>query len=210
LDIPIYIQNPCPVGGLTFVVYCTDPSWLYFTTGVDTANWDTLGSCLSGWESLGGIVQSISPGTIRITGLADMPGGDDDVHLPPGPECLLVTLHPIFNNYDVCDTSQLILISNASVSDTTGYNLYDVILSPDSLYVLEGNCSNNPRGDANCGGTLNGLDVIYLVGFLKGNGPSYCCLCSGDVNNSGGVNGVDVTYLVSYLKGQAPAPVPCD
>lgn len=61
-------------------------------------------------------------------------------------------------------------------------------------------------GDANGSGDVNGLDVIYLVGYLKGSGPPPDPYLAGDVNGSCDVNGLDVTYLVSYFKGGS-APV---
>jgi hypothetical protein len=60
-------------------------------------------------------------------------------------------------------------------------------------------------GDANNSGAVNGLDVIFLVGFLKGYGPAPDPYLGGDANGSCSVNGLDVTYLVSFLKG-GPAP----
>jgi len=209
LNIPVFMFNQCPVGGFTFRVFCTDPSWLNFTPSGDTLNWDTAGSCINNWESMGGIVQPNTPGTIRITAIADMPGGDSGIYLPPG-NCQILTLHPIFNNYLVCDTSQLLNLGDIQISDTSGYFLHDFISNPDYVYVLPGECADAPRGDANCSGILNGIDVSFLVSYLKGTGPSFCCLCTGDANDSGGVNGIDVTFLVAFFKGVGPAPVPCD
>ncbi len=59
-------------------------------------------------------------------------------------------------------------------------------------------------GDANASGDVNGLDVIYLVNYLKGGPPPPDPFLRGDANGSCTVNGLDVTYLVSYLKGGPP------
>jgi hypothetical protein len=56
-------------------------------------------------------------------------------------------------------------------------------------------------GDANGSRDVNGLDVIYLVSYLKGYGPPPEPYLAGDANGSCDVNGLDVTYLVSYFKG---------
>jgi hypothetical protein len=59
-------------------------------------------------------------------------------------------------------------------------------------------------GDANNSGAVNGLDVIFLVNYLKGNGDPPDPYLGGDANGSCTVNGLDVTYLVSFLKGGDP------
>ena len=210
LNVPIFMANPYPVGGFNFAFRCTDPSWLSFSVGPDQSNWDTVGSIISNWEAVGSNVQTASPGTIRITAIADVPGGRDSVFLPPQPGGLLLTLHPRLS-FDICaDTSQLLLLENAGVSDPTGYILYPDTLISDYVYLLPGPCADAPRGDANCSHTLNGIDAVFMVAYFKGLGRSYCCLCTGDVNANGAVNGIDITYLVSYLKGQVVPPVPCN
>jgi hypothetical protein len=205
VNIPVYMRNPCAVGGFSIQIMTTDPTWMSFTVGDSNAA-DTIGSRIGDWESFGATVTY--PFRVTVTAIADMPGGRTGVFLPPG-DGLIFTIHLDFHNSLVCDTSQLINYGNTMVSDTTGYILFTTYVIRDSIYILPGACSNNPRGDANCSGTTNGIDVIYLVNYLKGIGQSFCCLCSGDVNNNGSFNGIDVTYLVMYLKGQTPALEPC-
>ncbi len=60
-------------------------------------------------------------------------------------------------------------------------------------------------GDANGSGDVNGLDVVYLVNYLKGGGPAPDPLLRGDANGDCVTNGLDVVYLVNYFKG-GPAP----
>jgi hypothetical protein len=64
-----------------------------------------------------------------------------------------------------------------------------------------------PPGDANANGVTNGLDVTYLVNYLKGLGPAPDPLLAADANGNCSTNGLDVTYLVNYLKGIGPAPL---
>jgi hypothetical protein len=59
-------------------------------------------------------------------------------------------------------------------------------------------------GDANNDGSTDGLDVIYLVNYLKGIGPIPNPLLGGDANGSCTVDGLDVIYLVAFLKGGDP------
>ncbi len=60
-------------------------------------------------------------------------------------------------------------------------------------------------GDANGSNNVNGLDVIFLVNYLKGIGPAPDPLLAGDANGNCTVNGMDVIYLVNYFKG-GPEP----
>ena len=62
-------------------------------------------------------------------------------------------------------------------------------------------------GDANGNGQVNGLDVVFLVNYLKGIGPAPDPPLSGDANGDCSVNGMDVVYLTNYLKGIGLAPV---
>jgi len=206
LNIPIFMLNPCAVGGFNIRLYCTDPTWLHFVVG-DTVAADTFGSRISDWELFSAVVND--PAVISVTGIADMPGGDSGIYLPPG-NGLIFTIHPVFNNYLVCDTSQLINFMGCSVSDPSGWTIFELDLQSDSVYVNDSPCNHHPRGDANCNGVANGVDVTYLINFFKGLGPSFCCLCSGDANNNNVVNGIDVTFFINYLKGFGPAPDPCD
>jgi len=65
-------------------------------------------------------------------------------------------------------------------------------------------------GDANSSGLTNGLDVTYLVAFLKGAGSAPNPILVGDANGDCMVNGLDVVSLVNYFKGIGPAPVRCN
>jgi hypothetical protein len=63
-------------------------------------------------------------------------------------------------------------------------------------------------GDANNSGAVNGVDVIYLVAYLKGVGnPPAEPQERGDANGDCAVNGLDVSYLVGYLKGLGDKPI---
>jgi hypothetical protein len=195
--------NPCAVGGFSIRIYCTDPTWLHFVVG-DTTAADTFGSRIGDWDLFIPVVND--PASISVTAIART---DSGTYLPPG-NGLVFTIHPVFNSYLVCDTSQLINFMNCSVSDTTGWFAYELELRTDSVYVNDTTCNHHPRADANCNGVANGVDVTYLINFFKGLGPSFCCLCSGDANNNNVVNGIDVTFFINYLKGFGPPPDPCD
>lgn len=61
-------------------------------------------------------------------------------------------------------------------------------------------------GDANSSGTINALDITYLINFLYKHGPAPNPLQSGDVNGSTTVNALDITYLINFLYKHGPAP----
>jgi hypothetical protein len=185
-------------------IFMTDPSWFEFDPG-DAYAADTIGARHTEWGLFGFTVHQYGY-LITVTALGDDGTGNGE-NLPPG-NGLLFTLHGDFDNKQVSDTCQLINFGTTTISDSTGYNLFPKILIRDSLCVAP--CDSDlVRGDANSSGALNGLDVTYLINYLKG-GPSVClgCLCEGDANNSGSVNGLDVIFLVNYFKG-GPAPDPC-
>lgn len=61
-------------------------------------------------------------------------------------------------------------------------------------------------GNANGDGSINILDVTYLVSYLYKGGAAPVPLAAGDPNCSGNLNILDVTYLISYLYKSGPAP----
>ncbi|MFH2036765.1 MAG: dockerin type I domain-containing protein [Candidatus Zixiibacteriota bacterium] len=59
-------------------------------------------------------------------------------------------------------------------------------------------------GDVDNSGSINILDITYLIAFLYKGGPSPDPLDKADVNNSGDINILDITFLITYLyKGGA-------
>lgn len=70
----------------------------------------------------------------------------------------------------------------------------------EAITVVDTSASFLP-GDANNSGDVNGLDVTYLVSYLKGIGPPPDPYLAADANGSCDVNGLDVIYLVNYFKG---------
>ncbi|MEW5922673.1 MAG: dockerin type I repeat-containing protein [Candidatus Zixiibacteriota bacterium] len=67
-------------------------------------------------------------------------------------------------------------------------------------------CEDFTCGDANGSGSVNILDVTFIISYLYKGGAAPVPAQSADVNHSGSVNILDVTYLISYLYKGGPAP----
>lgn len=76
------------------------------------------------------------------------------------------------------------------VTKTDAFTFEEVVLAP---------------GDVNGTGAIDGADVIYLVNFLFGDGPSP--LGSGDVNNDTFVDAMDLFYLINFIFASGPPPI---
>jgi hypothetical protein len=72
-------------------------------------------------------------------------------------------------------------------------------------------CDCHP-GDANGNGTINVLDVSYLINFLYHGGPAPIPyrLCAGDANCDCKINILDVSYIISFLYKNGPRPCNCE
>ncbi len=89
-------------------------------------------------------------------------------------------------------------------------------------YDDDGNCSplsNSPLktsapadpsyflpGDVNNSGSVDGVDVIYLVNYFKGGPTPPEPFLRADCNGSCDVSGLDVNYLLLYLRGSGNNP----
>lgn len=203
INIPINLENPCPVGGFEmYVVLSNTGNGVHFEVG-DSLAADTIGSRNTGWGNFSFNVLSAS--TIKVVAIG--PGGLQP-SLPSG-NGLIFTVHPKQDG-PVNDCQTVRYGAYDFVYDTLGYCSYGIEHVTGSLCV--GCDSAWPRGDANRSGLLNIADVIALFSHLKG-GTRLCfggCICTGDFNNSGSINIADVISMFSYLRGIGDPPVPCD
>jgi hypothetical protein len=76
---------------------------------------------------------------------------------------------------------------------------------PDSCQIPIRFCPVPPE---NCPWDLNGLDLTYLVAYLRG-GPPPHPYSKYDVNCDGVLNQADVAYLTNYFRHQGPPPFCC-
>lgn len=117
----------------------------------------------------------------------------------------------IWSRHGLADTS--LTIATDSLIDA-GPLYWRIIATDDDSLMRIGGIPEGPKyllilpaGDANSNGATNGLDVTFLVNFLKGLGSAPDPLLAGDANGNCATNGLDVTYLVNYLKGLGGAPI---
>jgi hypothetical protein len=62
-------------------------------------------------------------------------------------------------------------------------------------------------GDADADGTINILDVSYIISYLYKNGPAPEPEEAADADGGGNLSLLDVTYLINYLYKNGPEPV---
>jgi len=79
----------------------------------------------------------------------------------------------------------------------------------DGIEVLRGSDpldSCSICGDINRSGSINLLDILYLINYLYKDGNSPIIPDMVDVNNSGSIDIMDAVYLINYLYKSGPEP----
>lgn len=62
-------------------------------------------------------------------------------------------------------------------------------------------------GDADNSGSINILDIVYIIEYKYKDGPPPLYLQSAEVNGDGSINILDIVYLIEYKYKEGPAPV---
>lgn len=83
-------------------------------------------------------------------------------------------------------------------AERTVGNMVTVLFDQSVEAIMSGDCNND--------GSINILDITYLITYLYKNGPAPDPLPSGDPNCDSNVNILDITFLISYLYKSGPAP----
>ena len=65
-------------------------------------------------------------------------------------------------------------------------------------------------GDVNVDGSLNLLDILFLIDHVYGTppGPAPDDFAQGDIVTDGNLNLLDILYLIRYLYGVSTGPAP--
>ncbi len=66
--------------------------------------------------------------------------------------------------------------------------------------------ANSACGDINLDGTINILDVVFLINYKYKGGPTPTRLDLSDVNNDNQINILDVVYIINYKYKGGPLP----
>jgi hypothetical protein len=105
-------------------------------------------------------------------------------------------------------------------SPYSGYYEFEPRYYSDFTWGAAVGCHYTP-GDINGNHSVNGVDIVYAVNYLKGTGPVPPVDCggicpevspffaAGDVNGNCAFNGIDITFFVRFLKGQVPSLLNC-
>ncbi|GEM_PF-1163087 len=72
-----------------------------------------------------------------------------------------------------------------------------------AAYIVPG---YNMCGDVVCDGTVNILDIVFLVNYKFKSGEPPCSMYLADVNNDAAVNILDIVYLINYKFKSGPEP----
>jgi hypothetical protein len=86
-----------------------------------------------------------------------------------------------------------------------GSNLFLVVVR-NQFYYDRLKLEYTSRGDVNADGSIDAVDVVYLINYLYIHGPAPIPLEAGDVDCDGVINAADVVYLINYLYIDGPPP----
>ena len=56
-------------------------------------------------------------------------------------------------------------------------------------------------GDANCDGTVNVLDIIFMISYIMGQDPDPFCFANADTNGDGAINVLDIVITINIIMG---------
>ena len=110
---------------------------------------------------------------------------------------------------DSCAEWLVLPDSMAAYADSFDYDWHQFLrLDTSDIFLHNGSMVADPArcGDANCDGSVNILDIAYLIDFLYKNGPAPEYFSSADVNCDEIINILDTVYLTNFLYKNGPEP----
>jgi hypothetical protein len=195
VEVQIYARNTIPVNRIRIPIEypgVLNVSMDSFTvTGCRTENFDNFQRV------------DYSATNWRATFLIYNTPGSETPPLEPGEGPVLKVYFKIPSTATFGKTSALILDGYSSFlpkfyGSAFTYNPVTI----EGIIRLPGIC-----GDSDNSGTVNILDVTYIINYLYKFGPAPDPEDIADADGSGVINLLDVTYLVNYLYKYGPAPI---
>lgn len=210
ISIPVYIQTLVDsLDGFEIAISVSRSDLIYFEVdtvviGVDTSyvcQFDTAGTLASGWQVVRARSEEGKGWNQKLIGISDL-GTGDVPGVPDYTSGVLVRFYARIMG-DIPDTlsdrTVNLMVSICRFSNQNGLLITPTQCDDGSVSVLIG-----VLGDVDCSGTINPVDVVYLVNYVYKGWVAGCTEALGDVDCSGTVNPVDVVYLVNYAyKGWA-------
>ena len=230
VTIPVYLATEIAetdsCGGFDISISLSRPDLMFFevdTTTIDTViegdppdttyydidtmfvcQFDTVGALASSWD----MVNCRSPLgrglDLQLTGIADV-GETGNNAIPADTSGILLNIFGRIKS-DVPDTlSNRIVNIDAYTyyfSDRTGDNLLLPAKSINGWVEVQ----RAEPGDVNCDGTIDPLDVTYIINRVY---KSWDVLCNdelGDIDCSGVLDPIDATILINYVFKSWPFP----
>ncbi len=230
VTIPIYLSTEIAetdsCGGIDISISLSRPDLMFFevdTVTIDTVivgdppdttyydidtmfvcQFDTVGTLASSWD----MVNCRSPLgkglDLQLMGIADV-GSQGNHAIPPNTSGILLNIFGRIKS-DVPDTLSDRIVNvdpyTCYYSDRPGDNLLLPAKSTSGwVEVLQ-----VELGDVNCDGSIDPLDVTYLINRVYKGWDVLCSDALGDLDCSGGLNPLDATYIVNYVYKSWPFP----
>ncbi len=120
-----------------------------------------------------------------------------------GQAALVFSLNPLLTGNEAEDILEESAVNidelNPEYAGLLGHGLIDIMASVEAI-------GQNILGDFNLSGTIDLLDIVYLINYIYKDGPAPYPILSADVDCSGSNNILDVVYLINYIYKQGPPP----
>lgn len=140
------------------------------------------------------------------------------------PDSLYTDLHMVcvVGQFDIAPNDTLVFCKILASEYSGGETAFGATIDKAKAWIAnrpniwstpgQADCDCNPGDANNTGGSLNILDITYLISYLYKSGPPPApyAICSGDPNGNCVVNILDITYLIAHLYQGGLAPVTCE
>jgi len=218
VEIPFYVlTQEDSLDGFQIQVSLSVPDLMYFEVDTvifedDTSfvcDFDTTRTLTSGWETINARSTLGNGLDLRLMGMSST-GGEDDI--PGIPDSTQGVLLRVFGRIrgGLADslTNRTVYLYVGGPATYYSNEIGDLIDPVENVFGSVTVLVGEP-GDVNCDGSINPLDVVFLVNYVYMGWDMLCLLERGDLTCEGQVNPIDVTHLVNFVYNGWPIP-PCE